>query len=303
MITLIGFAFVLVTAVLWFLVRPLLARTTLDDTAEECAQLGAVRDRLLTALNELDVDSHDGAMDATLATDERARLETELAGILRRLETTAPAGAAPSPAAPWWPAALTIAAGIVVLATTVYAVNVTAIPGGLEYTAPAELASGGDPAPMSPQIMQMVERLETRLKSQPNDGQGWSRLGRSYAVLGRAEAAKQAYARAYKLRPDDPEVLAGYAGVLYSEAPRVTSGLVHKLYTRLYHLEPDHPEALWFMGLAAYNSGKTKQALGFWQRLLALLPPDSQDAEHLKNVIGSAHERLGVAAGGGSRNN
>ena len=53
-------------------------------------------------------------------------------------------------------------------------------------------------------IVAMVDKLAARLESQPDDVEGWARLGRSYMVLNQPEKAKDAYARAVKLKPNDP---------------------------------------------------------------------------------------------------
>ena len=42
-------------------------------------------------------------------------------------------------------------------------------------------------------INSMVERLATRLEQQPDDLEGWVRLGRSYMVLGQPQKARDAY--------------------------------------------------------------------------------------------------------------
>src|SRR5947207_2884575 len=60
-------------------------------------------------------------------------------------------------------------------------------------------------------INSMVERLAARLEQQPEDVEGWVRLGRSYMVLNQPAKAREAYARAVKLRPDDPQLKAAYA--------------------------------------------------------------------------------------------
>ncbi len=57
-------------------------------------------------------------------------------------------------------------------------------------------------------IRSMVGRLAERLKSQPDDLDGWLRLGRAYVVLGEKNKARDAYDRAGKLATalpaDDP---------------------------------------------------------------------------------------------------
>ena len=58
-----------------------------------------------------------------------------------------------------------------------------------EQVAAAQALPEGDQAAM---IDQMVSRLASRLKDEPEDVEGWLRLIRSYAVLGRLESAAEA---------------------------------------------------------------------------------------------------------------
>lgn len=69
----------------------------------------------------------------------------------------------------------------------------------------------------------MVERLAARLEQQPDDAEGWARLGRSYMVLQEPAKAREAYARAVRLKPDDAalkEALAEAATAAAAEAGR-----------------------------------------------------------------------------------
>ena len=70
-------------------------------------------------------------------------------------------------------------------------------------------------------IEAMVERLAARLEQQPEDVEGWSRLGRSYMVLHRPDKAREAYVRALKLRPDDPLLQQALAGATAAAAQSV----------------------------------------------------------------------------------
>jgi cytochrome c-type biogenesis protein CcmH len=151
--------------------------------------------------------------------------------------------------------------------------------------------SGADSARVPPQVFEMVEKLEKRLAAQPNDAEGWARLGRSYVVMERKDKALAAYAKAYELAPDNVAVLSDYAWLVFNENPGVTTGLVETLYSRLYKLEPAHPDALWFLGFTAYQQGDFRKALGLWERLLKLLPAEDPGREHLKQAIDSAREK------------
>jgi cytochrome c-type biogenesis protein CcmH len=57
----------------------------------------------------------------------------------------------------------------------------------------------------------MVGNLATRLQQQPDDVDGWARLGRSYMVLNEPQKARDAYAHAVKLKPDDADLQQAYA--------------------------------------------------------------------------------------------
>jgi len=64
------------------------------------------------------------------------------------------------------------------------------------------------------QISVMAERLAARLKTQPNDPQGWAMLARSYAVMGNQPEALAAYEKAVAMLPNDTALLADYAEAL-----------------------------------------------------------------------------------------
>jgi cytochrome c-type biogenesis protein CcmH len=78
---------------------------------------------------------------------------------------------------------------------------------GIDPAAANSVASAS-PQERQAMILAMVERLAARLEGQPNDVEGWARLGRSYMVLNQPEKAREAYARAVKLKPDDAKLKA-----------------------------------------------------------------------------------------------
>jgi cytochrome c-type biogenesis protein CcmH len=68
----------------------------------------------------------------------------------------------------------------------------------------AQASAGASPEERQAMINAMVERLAARLETQPDDVDGWVRLGRSYMVLNQPDKAREAYSRAVKLKPGDP---------------------------------------------------------------------------------------------------
>ncbi len=286
MIALFTLAALLLVATLWWLSRPL--RSAADVSAiSERADLEPLRDRLVAQLNELDAERADRGIDSAVAQDEELRLSAELAAALKRLEGLVPSAAG---------AAATLPPRTARVVTTALAATLLLIGGGLYAWRNAgnvqgfllAAGSGADSTRVPPMVFEMVAKLETRLAAQPNDPEGWARLGRSYVVMERKDKALAAYAKAYELAPDNVAVLSDYAWLVFNENPVATTGLVATLYNHLNKLEPAHPDALWFLGYTAYQQGDFRKALGLWERLLKLLPAEDPGREQLMQAIASA---------------
>lgn len=129
------------------------------------------------------------------------------------------------------------------------------------------------------QIRGMVAKLAEEMKSRPEDVEGWLRLGRSYAVLGQAEEAAAAFAKAEQLRPNDPAILLGEAQAMmagHSLAEPIPDQVV-ALLKRVTALDPNNPGAMWYLGWRAAQDGDFATAREDWQRLLAALPENGDE--------------------------
>ncbi len=155
-------------------------------------------------------------------------------------------------------------------------------------TAPAAPGPGADDmaaaAQMTPEqrtemIRGMVGRLAARLQEQPNDLDGWLRLGRAYQVLRERDKAVDAFTHAAKLKPDDPAILAHEIDAMLGdrEASEPIPEPALATLKRLEALDPSEPRALWYLGLAAAQAHRTDEAKAYWQRLLVVLPADSEE--------------------------
>lgn len=287
MLMLLTLAALLLLATGWWLLRPTASSLAASGERGDLEQL---RDRLVVQLDELDRERLDRGVEAGTAADEEQRLSAELADVLRRLELSpaATAVAADTGRPARWQAPVFVGSLLVVGLGVYTAMNVTSLQGLWLATRNPAAAT----AQVPPMVFEMVARLEKRLAEQPNDGAGWARLGRSYMVLQRPDEARNAYAKAYALMPDNVELLSDYAWVVFNADPGVTTGLVSDLYHRLYKLAPEHPDALWFLGFAAFQQGQFRQTLTYWERLQKLLPPDDPGRQHLQQAIDSVRAKL-----------
>jgi cytochrome c-type biogenesis protein CcmH len=288
-------AVALLAVSVWFLAQPL-RRVAAGGGGEDHQQLMALRERLLVSLKELDIESADRNMEESTVADERRRLEAELAQVLRQLEVPGPTAAAAGQAT----GADTRRHWLLVLVA--FGIGLPLLSGGLYYlnqqAALQQLAGNSEPVAeqaVPPMALEMVARLEKRLAEQPNDPQGWARLGRAYVVMGRVDDARKAYERAAKLAPADVEVLSAYGSFLVSLSPQEPPTEAVTLYRQVLKLDARHPGALWVLGIEAYNKGQFSEAVGFWERLLAALPPQSEIAPQVQRAIDAAKERQRAA--------
>jgi cytochrome c-type biogenesis protein CcmH len=145
------------------------------------------------------------------------------------------------------------------------------------------------------QIQGMIENLAARLRQNPNDAEGWAMLARSYTVTGRFQDAARAYAKLNELTPNNPQILADYADVLAMAQGRKLAGEPVNLVDRALKADPNHPKSLALAGSAAFEAKNYKQAALYWERLLKLLPPDSESYQSVANGLAEANA---LAAGG-----
>ena len=136
-------------------------------------------------------------------------------------------------------------------------------------------------------IRNMVDGLAEKLKDNPDDVAGWLRLGRARGVLGDRATAKEAYAKAAALRPDDVEILVSYADAIVTAAepappPRAE---LEPLVNRILVRDPDEPRGLWLSGALALSAGDTKTAQTRWSRLLEFVDPNGVQYVQLKKQL------------------
>jgi cytochrome c-type biogenesis protein CcmH len=157
---------------------------------------------------------------------------------------------------------------------------------------------------MAPEHIEMIKTLSARLEKDPNDGKGWAMLARSYAVLGRYNEALPAYEKAASLVQNDPVLLVDYADVLALVNGKNLQGKPLEIIQSALMMDPNNIKALNLSGSAAFQAGDYTHAVGYWEKLLKLLPPDSPSAKQVNNSIASAHAReVGKPAQGAQSGN
>ena len=264
----------LAAVALALVLRPFMFPKSASPVSRRDANVSIYRDQL----RELDADLKSGLL--APADHERSR---------RELEARALEDAARPDSAPAVPARRALAwglgAGIPVFALALY----------LVIGSPGALAPSDDMHAVTVQQLQgMVERLAAKLRENPDDVDGWKLLGRSYAVLGRYPESADAYAKAAVRAPRDAQLLADFADVLAMARGQSLDGEPEKLVDRALELEPNNLKALALSGTAAYARKDFARAAAQWEKMLALVPPDGEDARAIRENVQEARKLAGV---------
>lgn len=274
-------ALALLAATLAFLLLPLLRRNAaVEAPADESAVTAVFRD------HKRQIEEEFAAR--TISAEERDAALAELTQRFgQELPRTAQAAAA-SRGATRFVAAVVIAALVPVIAGGLYYKLGT--PDALSPLA-ANNPHGAGGGMDDPQMKQAIEALAEKLKANPEDGQGWYILGRSYRVTGRLDAAILAYTEAAKRLPNDPAVYTDWAEAVAQTQGKTLAGKPVELLDRALTLDPNYPKALALRGSAAAEAGDAPKAIALWQKLRAQLPPDDPNIPDIDEALA----RVGAA--------
>jgi cytochrome c-type biogenesis protein CcmH len=158
----------------------------------------------------------------------------------------------------------------------------------------------GTPAALDPlqqrapaTLDEAIAQLESALTRDPSQLEGWRLLGHAYASAQQPAKARDAYARAAALAPDQPDVLVEAAEARALAAPQhrfdpqAVAWLQHALA-----IQPTQQRARWFLGIAQRQAGKPAEAAETWAPLLAAV--DSRTADPLRVQIDAARQEAGL---------
>ena len=262
----------LAAGVLAWVLRPLLSRRAAAPLSSQAANVSLYRDQL----RELDTDLAAGTL--AQADYDRSRAELE-ARLLEDVRVPDPAARRPAGRR----AAFALGAAIPVMALGVY----------LLVGNPGALEGESEHAATLAQLDTLVGRLAARLRENPDDADGWKLLGRSYSALGRFDLAADAYAKAAVRAPRDAQLLVDFADALAMARGQRLEGEPEKLIRRALEIEPNNLKGLALAGTVAFERKDYAQAAAYWQRMLPLVPADSEDARAIQQNVSEARQLAG----------
>lgn len=273
----------LTALVLALISRPLLRQRQANHASRKALNTAIYRDQMA----ELERDLASGALSAADHATARDELERRI------LEDLADDGAE-AVAEPRRLPRTAIALGLALPATAVLLYLVLGTPAALN---PAALQADSGAAPTQAEVEKMVATLAAKLEKEPDNPKGWVMLGRSYKVMGRLDEAAHAFEKAGPVMETEPELMLEMAELSAAQNEGKVEGKGLELLKRVLADQPDNPQALVLAGTDAYFRKNYADAARYWEKVLAQVPPDSEDARNLSAGIEKVRQLMGDGAG------
>ena len=291
MMTFIVLIFVLIAAALFFVLPPLLGRYQVSKTLHNELNLAIYQQRL----KELEEEGEDD-----LSPEQKDSMRQEMKkSLLQDMEATEEGEKDNGLKQRSGILATFIGVSIPLLALGLYGMlgpaELPEILAG-QAVVPTESQSAHNGKQL-PDVGKMVEKLEQRLKEDPENAEGWQMLGRSYMYMQRFSDAASAYEKALALDGKNAEILTEYAESLAMVRRGDMQGKPTEYVLQALELEPTLPKALWLAGAAKMQMQDYQGAIDYWQRLMQMHEPNSEGAVELQKRIDMAAQALRDSGG------
>ncbi len=136
----------------------------------------------------------------------------------------------------------------------------------------------------------LINRLQEKVKSQPNSAQGHYLLAKLLASEGKWEEAMVHFKNANHLEPANSNYQINYAYALWQMNHNQFNPIIRDLFQQVLRQNPNQIDALNMLAMDAYQQSHFNEAISYWRRLLQLAPPGSEDARMIEAAVQKAYD-------------
>ncbi len=117
-------------------------------------------------------------------------------------------------------------------------------------------------------VEELIARVESRLKTNPNDARGWDVIAPIYLKRREYRKAANAFQKSLQLNGESPRRLAQFAEALLGATNGYVNDTVKSVYERLLKLRPDYYPARFWLAMRHEQQGQRDKAKSAYSELL-----------------------------------
>jgi len=138
---------------------------------------------------------------------------------------------------------------------------------------------------------------QQRVKRNPEDADAWLAIASLNRIAHQYIAANDAYEHVIVLNKMTATSWADYADSIASQHKTLNDPKVIHALDAALKLDSNHQKAWWLKASLAHETGRYRDALAGWQKLLTLVPVNSSDYQLIANNVTEAKRLLGDNTG------
>jgi cytochrome c-type biogenesis protein CcmH len=145
-------------------------------------------------------------------------------------------------------------------------------------------------------VRKAAAQLAEKLKSDPNNSQGWLLYARTESLLQEWQQAADAYRHAIELGATRPDVLAAYGETQVLAAGGIVPPTAREAFAKALAADPKNDVARYYTALADSQAGNVNRAISAWQALAADIPDDAPMRQAIARRVSEAAKAGGFDA-------
>ncbi|NDV87793.1 c-type cytochrome biogenesis protein CcmI [Aurantimonas aggregata] len=154
----------------------------------------------------------------------------------------------------------------------------------------------GESQTPDPDIGQMVAAAEERLRTEPDDGQGWDVLAPIYLRMERPQEAAEAFRQAIRLLGASAPREAGLGEALTQLADGEVTEEARAAFERSLTINPAFLPARFFLALDLSQEDRYEEAGVAWAQLVEMSPPNAPWMQIANAALADARQNSGAPA-------
>jgi len=166
----------------------------------------------------------------------------------------------------------------------------------------APVAASGAPEGQQPNVEASIRDLETKLKANPNDKEGWRRLGWAHYTQANFGKAAEAYRRATQIDPNTADNWSALGEALTLAIPEGQQATVPPeaiaAFRKALTLDAADPRARYFLAVKKDLDGDHQGAIDDWIKLLRESPPGAPWIASVRQTVQQAAEKYDIDVAG-----